>query len=390
MLPPRDRRVPGQPRLERALVCRTVSARQAQVAVIGGGIAGAFAAYFAARAGARVTLIERDRVGAHASSNNPGGLNPLYGAGIPGPLASLALESFRLHESCARDGDIGVTPEPKRRLNLALDDADAAALRRLETVYDDAPGFSVSWLSGRELRECAPRLAPSIELALLAEGDLHVNAARYTAAVAAAAECHGATIQHGLVTGIARDGARAEAVHTASGPIACDAVVVATGAWSDEPAAWLGVRLPIAPVKGELLLAELPGGAVALDLAWNLVAIYRVDADRVLIGGTETDSGFDERCTARARLALLDEADRILPGINDAEVVGHFAGLRPVTADGMPIVGLAPGWENVGLALGGGRKGMLLGPAMGKAATDLLLDGSTDLSIDVCSPERFA
>jgi glycine/D-amino acid oxidase-like deaminating enzyme len=55
----------------------------------------------------------------------------------------------------------------------------------------------------------------------------------------------------------------------------------------------------------------------------------------------------------------------------------------------MPIVGLAHGWENVCLALGGGRKGMLFGPAMGKAAADLLLEGSTDLAIDACSPERF-
>jgi glycine oxidase len=367
-----------------------VSDGHARVAVIGGGIAGSFAAYFGAQVGARVTLVERDHVGGHASGNNPGGLNPLYGVGIPGPLAALALESFRLHESCARDGRIPVAPEPKRRLNLAVDDADLDALRRLKSVYDETPGFSATWLSGRELHEREPRLAPSIAHGLLAEGDLHVDAARYTAAVAAAAVERGAAIRQALVTGIVRDGSHAVAVHTEAGPVACDAVVVATGAWSEEPAGWLGVPLPIAPVKGELLLAELPRGAVGLDLAWNMVAIYRVDAARVMIGGTETDSGFDERCTARARHGLLEEANRIVPGMTDAEVVGHFAGLRPVTADGMPIVGMAPGFENVCLALGGGRKGMLFGPAMGKAAVDLLLDGSTAISIAACSPERFA
>jgi glycine oxidase len=362
-----------------------------RIAVIGGGIVGAFAAWFAARAGARVTVIERDHVGDHASGNNPGGLNPLYGPGIPVPLATLALESFQLHQRCAEEGAFVVTPQTKRRLNLAADDgADADALRQLELTYNSTPGFSATRLSRRELLECEPRLTPSVTHGVLAEGDMHVEARGYTVAVASAVEGKGSTTRHTLATGLETEGRRVVAVRTASGRVPCDAVVVATGPWSTGPAAWLGVTLPIVPVKGELLLAEVPGGSVALDIVCRSVAVYRVDGARALIGGTEESVGFDEGCTATARDALLEGAARILPSLARAKAIGHSAGLRPVTPDGIPIIGLAAGWENACLALGGGRKGMLFGPAMGKAAVDLLLEGSTDLPIDPCSPERFA
>lgn len=362
-----------------------------RVAVIGGGIAGTFAACFAARAGARVTLVERDDIGRHASGRNPGGLNPLHGPGIPGPLAPLALESLRIHRRCADEGMVSVAPQPKSRLNLVVDDAtDLEAVHTLERRYNTTAGFSATWLSGPDLHEREPRLAPSITKGLLVEGDMHVEARRYTRAVARAAEARGATIARTSAVSVVTKGPRVVAVETASGVLPCDAVVVATGPWCDAPADWLAVTLPVVPVKGELLVVEVPGGSVACDLAWGDVAVYRLDATRALIGGTESRVGFDDRCTASARRALLQGASRIVPSLADAEVVDHWAALRPVTPDGIPILGLAPGWENVCLALGGGRKGMLFGPAMGMAAVDLLLEGSTSLPVDACSPERFA
>ena len=219
---------------------------------------------------------------------------------------------------------------------------------------------------------------------------MHVEARGYTVAVASTVEGRGSTTRHTLATGLETEGRRVVAVRTASGRVPCDAVVVATGPWCTGPAAWLGVTLPIVPVKGELLLAEVPGGSVALDIVCGDVAVYRVDSARALIGGTEESVGFDEECTAKARDALLEGAARHPAEPRGGNVVGHSAGLRPVTPDGIPVIGLAAGWDNACLALGGGRKGMLFGPAMGKAAVDLLLEGSTDLPIDPCSPERFA
>src|SRR4051794_32027031 len=113
-------------------------------AVVGGGITGAFAAYFLARRGVEVTLIERDDFGAHASGNNPGGLNPLHGPGIPGPMKELAMAAFRLHLE-------HFAPPRRPRLQLALDDADVSRLERGKQLYDGAPGFSARWLDPEEL-----------------------------------------------------------------------------------------------------------------------------------------------------------------------------------------------------------------------------------------------
>src|SRR4051794_35712047 len=150
------------------------------IAVVGGGITGAFAAYFLARRGVEVTLIERDEVGAHASGKNPGGLNPLHGPGIPGPMQELALEAFRLHLE-------HFSPPRRPRLQLAVDTADLDRLERSKELYDTTPGFSARWLEREELAELEPGLDPTAGRGLLTEGNARVDALAYTRAVAEAA-----------------------------------------------------------------------------------------------------------------------------------------------------------------------------------------------------------
>src|SRR3954447_6748436 len=150
------------------------------IAVVGGGITGAFAAYFLARRGAEVTLIERDEVGAHASGKNPGGLNPLHGPGIPGPMQALALEAFRLHLE-------HFSPQRRPRLQLAVDAEDASRLARSKELYDSAAGFSAEWMDREELLELEPGLDPIVQRGLLTEGNAKVDAAEYTRAVVRAA-----------------------------------------------------------------------------------------------------------------------------------------------------------------------------------------------------------
>src|SRR3954447_26247885 len=123
------------------------------IAVVGGGITGAFAAYFLARRGAEVTLIERDEVRAHASGKNPGGLNPLHGPGIPGPMQEVALEAFYLHLE-------HFSPPRRPRLQLAVDADDVERLARSKELYDSAAGFSAAWLEREELLELEPGPRP--------------------------------------------------------------------------------------------------------------------------------------------------------------------------------------------------------------------------------------
>lgn len=362
--------------------------------VVGGGITGAFSAYFLARLGAGTILVERDPIGSHASGRNPGGLNPLYGPGIPGPMQPLSLEAFRLHlehwEEIRSLSQLDFGGRRSRRLHLADGEDARDRLERLRHSYDGIPGFSGEWLRGEQLLAIEPRLEPGGRQGLLTAGDARVDAQAYTRAVARSAEKLGARTVSGEAQGLRARGRRATGVLAGGSLLSCDGVVISSGPWCEAPSRWLRTRLPIEPVRGQMVRVKPPGGGVAVDIASGPTALYGTGGEEVWVGGTEERVGFDASPTAAARSSLVARAVEVMPAIAAAPVVGQTAALRPLSPDGAPVVGLAPGWENVCLALGGGRKGFLLSAAIGRAAADLICGGSTELPIDPCAPDRFA
>jgi glycine oxidase len=364
------------------------------IVVVGGGITGAFTAYHLARLGIDATLVERGDIGGEASGANPGGLNPHHGPGIPGPMHELAQASFRLHlENWPAIRELsGIEFDPRRppRVHLAADDAEAASLRRAAAPYASAAGFAARWLERDEVVSIEPRLGPGVVGGLLTEGNGKVDAASYVRAVAAAAARLGARTLRSEVEGLTARGGRVTGVRLHKGALDCDGVVIATGPWCAEPARWLDTAIPVEPLKGELLHVEPAGGPPAIDLAWSDGAIYADGARRAWLGGTEERAAFARAPSTSARLAILERAERFVPGMAGARVLGRTAGLRPVTPDGVPIVGVASGWENACLAVGAGRKGMLLGAGVGLAAAEIATGRTPALPIDQCSPERWA
>lgn len=361
------------------------------IAIVGGGITGAFAAYFLARLGAAATLIERDGIGAHASGKNPGGLNPMHGAGIPGPMHEICLEAFRLHRgnwgSIQDLAGIDFSPRRAPRLQLAIDGRDVRALDRIRQVYDPTPGFAAQWVEADELPALEPGLAPDVSRGLWTEGNAKVDSAAYTRAVVGAAGRLGVKRLTAEAAGLRHDRGRVTGVVLDTGVLSCGGVVIAAGAWCAEPARWLGIPIPVEPVRGEMLLVET-GQGVHADLAWRDSAVYRTSDREVWLGGTEDRAGLDAAPTRSGRTSILERAARLVPELGRARVLRQTAALRPVTSDGAPIVGLAPGWDNACLALGSGRKGVLLSSAVGRAVADLMTAGSTDVPLDPCSPER--
>ena len=134
---------------------------------------------------------------------------------------------------------------------------------------------------------------------------------------------------------------------------------------------------------------ELPGPDVAHDFTWENVSLFHRSDGLVWAGSTEERRGFDSKPSFSARQRILEGAMKLMPSMADAKLVMHTACLRPVTPDWLPIIGRAPDWDNVYIATGGAKKGILLSPAMGKAIADLITDGSTQLPIDAFTPERF-
>lgn len=362
-----------------------------KVVVIGGGITGAFATYFLARAGVPVTMIERGAVGSEASGKNAGGLTPLFGARIPGPLAGLARRAFDLHlqnwEAIERLSGRGFGGRINKRLDIAVDEQDVQGLQALEARYEEADGFAARWLDRQEALGLEPRLGENVIRALLAEGDAHVDGGRYTRAVAAAARTLGADLIFDEVLDIDARGSRVVDVRTTRARIECDALVVATGPWSRHATKWLNTPIPVEPVKGEMLLVEAAG--VAIDMAWRNAGVYGADGAHLWLGGTDERVGFDQIPSEEGRRSILGRVERFLPILRGSRVVAHTAGLRPSTPDDLPILGIPSSWKNVCIATGGGRKGMLLGSALGLGAAQLVTEGSTDLPVAGCMPDRF-
>lgn len=356
--------------------------RSSHVVVVGGGIIGTAVAYVLARSRIRVTLVEPDAFGAHASGKNPGNLNPILNASPS--MIPFALDSFRRHlvlaEELAALGCERYALEPVQRILVALDETDCEKLESLSRLFDGREGFSARLLDSKALREREPRLSAEVLLGLLVLGNMSVDSRALTRTLAEGAERLGAELRRGRVRALATTDGRVKAVGLEGDEIPCDAVVLATGPWVAETQAWLGVTLPIEPVKGQMLKMRLPGAPLAYDFSHGAISLYRRGKDEVWVGVTTEKAGPDESLTREGLQILRAGAERIMPEMARATLIEHCASVRPQAPSGLPILGRAPGCENAYVANGGGTKGVLLGPAIAQAIHDLLLTGRTPLS----------
>ena len=369
-------------------------ANKPEVIIIGGGAAGCAAAYNLSLSGIKCAVIEREAIGSQASGYAAGGLNPLEGTNIPGPLGALAMESYALHkalwESLKDSTSIDYQWRLINLLKVCFDDSEASDLTEIHARFNGFPDdtFSADWLTDRNLQNLEPRISPESSSGLLVKGNATVNSYQYTLALAKAAEKMGTSFINGTVTGIQRQNNLVTAVELDGEYIHCETLVIATGPWSQDAAHWLGTQIPVSPLKGEILRLELTGTPLKYDFSGGGGSIYSKPDGQIWCGSTEEWKGFDKELTESAKALIMKGATKLIPDLSDSTLVLHTACLRPVTPDWLPIIGPAPLWDNVFLATGAGKKGILLSPAIGKSISDLITKGATDLSIDCCRPDR--
>ena len=358
------------------------------IIVVGGGIVGCSAAYYLAGQGRSVTLIERDSIASHASGFAYGGLTPP--AGTDDPFDVLLAASSRLHTDLAEAlaGETGIDTEFRHRDSVLLATSEAeAATMRAEGRAPEAAGMR--WLDGDELCRIEERIAPSVPGGLWVDGHHEVEPYKLTLALWQAAERRGATLRYGTVTGLLRRGGRVTGAVVGDEPLEADAVVIAAGPWTGDAAEWLGIDLPVSPLKGQILRLRAPGPPLAAALSWSGDYADSKSDGLVWSGTTEEPVGFDENPTPDGRDQITLSLLGVLPFMEDAELAEQTACLRPVVPDGMPVIGPAPGVEGAVLATAAGRKGIMLGPAMGQAAADLAVGRQPGTDISAFSPARF-
>ena len=370
----------------------------AEVVIVGGGIVGVATAYLLSKAGVECVLIERDSVGSHASGFAYGGVGVLGGAGAgsgdPGPAQAVAVEGVRLHkrfaESLPEETSIDTQFRARPSMTLLFTEAETAAAEMDMPWKQQQDEYDVRLLDGREARSIEPRLSPQVAGAVYVEGTYDVEPHQLVLALTEAAKRRGATVRHGTVSGLKTNAGRVDAVVLNDGEVICEKLVLAMGPWSGEAAKWLGVPIDVRPLKGQILRLRVPGPPVECSVGYDGDYATTKPDGLLWAGTTEEEVGFDERPTAEAREEIMASLLRMLPSLGTTELARQTACLRPLSADRLPVLGQVPGWEDVYVATGAGRQGIVLGPAMARITADLVTTGSTDIPIDAFDPGRFA
>ena len=369
------------------------------VVVIGGGIIGCMTAYLLARSGATVTILEADSVGSHASGFAFGEMGALEGAGIPDPLLGFSVWSHQRHVSLAAELQevSGVDPifHLGARIKLALQLEEASDYKKSLEWQKDIADFKARWLDAEDIVKAEPQANPDCLGGVYSENAGSVEPYRYTLAAAQAAEKLGVEMVLRRARGLIKDGGRCLGVQVDGGQINAGAVALAMGPWTGQAAEWcktpdLEPCLPVTPLKGQILRLQHASHQVKSSIYYKGSYVSSKPDGLIWAGTTEEEVGFDEETTGEARDKIMHDLLAMAPALADAELVRQTACLRPLSADGMPIVGRVPGWENLYVGTGAGRKGILWSSGMTQGLADIILGTKSEVpGLDALDPERF-
>jgi glycine oxidase len=273
---------------------------------------------------------------------------------------------------------------------------DADEAEALERVFEMRRGLDleVSRLRPSAARRMEPALAPTLRLALEVPNDHAIDPRQLTASLARALECAGGVLRSGAeVEEVVLEGDRVAGVVLCGGEhLPAPQLVVAAGPWSGQleglPSA---ARVPIRPVKGQILRLHDPGGPGLVEHVLRMGSGYVVPRGdgRYVLGATMEERGFDLTVTAGAVFELLREAVELVPGFAELEIDECSAGLRPATPDSAPAIG--PGViAGLHWATGHYRGGVLLAPLTAELVVSGLLGEPPSPEAASVAPARFA
>jgi len=374
------------------------SERAADVIIIGGGIIGCSIALRLAQARLKVMVLDRGEPGAEASSAAAGMLAPQGEMVEPCVFAEFCVASRELYPRfVAEVEESSGQPVAYRQdgsLLVALDDEQAEELSETHRAQTKR-GFRLELLEPAEVHRRVRGLAADLRLGLCAPGDHWVDNERLMLALIES--CRRLNVKfHGgqPVTRLNVKHGRVESVEAGADPTIAGSTysaasfVLAAGCWSRDLVAPLGINLAMQPCRGQMMEFDAPEELPLVVRAGIHYLVPRPE-QRVLVGTTAEYVGFEKAVTGEGLNSVLAGAARLAPLVGQLRFRRAWAGLRPDTADHLPILGYGE-VENLLVATGHFRNGILLAPMTAQLASELLLTGSTSLPIDAYRPTRFA
>lgn len=357
--------------------------RPTRVLIVGGGVIGCSIAYFLRKRDVEVIVVEKDEIGAQASSAAAGLLAPIRPLSQQDPFKVLQLAGIARFPSFVPEleGASGITVGYQQTGTLRILPPEKIAPAHAWADAWRQAGYRIEVLTPEEARAREPLLSPGLHGAVSIADEGQVIPGQLVKAFAQAARRAGALIyEHTEVVAFERSetGERIEGVWTRRGELLeCDHLVIAAGTWSAKLGDWLGVPLPIRPVRGEIVALQQPATPLRTIIfdegVWDEDVYIAPKPDgTVIIGATKADVGFDTSVSAGGVQHLLDVAIRLLPALATCPIARMWAGLRPKTPDSRPLLGTLPGWSNVTVASGHSGFGITLSVITGETVTELV------------------
>lgn len=366
------------------------------VLVIGSGVNGGFSAYHAARNGLKVCVLERAEPGVEPSASwaSAGGVRRLGRHVAEVPLAIEAIERWKTLED---ELEADLKYHRDGMIIFAETDEDAVAMEAFVREQNENGLDDVRLIDRAEALEIVPGINDRVINGSYSPSDGHAHPPSTTRAVAAAAQRHGAEYRNGVrVTELIQQGDRVVGVRTAEGDeYFADETVLAAGAWSDEIAGSIGLRLPIYMRVPQMLLTTpgVPGTLKPVLSSRNrALSLKQLPGGEFFIGGGWPGEVGEDRLSYTVLPSSVEgswaAATGLLPAVAETRIAQSWCGLEAQSIDGLPFIGRVPGVDGLVLAVGSSGHGFAISPAVGRAVAEVVMGRPTP-QLDGLSPARI-
>jgi D-amino-acid dehydrogenase len=367
--------------------------------VVGGGIVGTSAAYALVRQGVRTLLVDRADPG-RATAAGAGIISPEAYNGGDHPWYRLLVGGLEYYPELIDEiggGEADTGYAACGQLVVPLDAEEnavfAANSSQILALWDQrgAGEEDIQVLSGPEARRFFPPLA-AVEGGLLYRRAARVDGRRLNQALLEQARRQGLHTRQAEVESVVLEAGVVRGVDIAGERVATERLIIAGGAWSAHWSAQLGLGIPVEPQRGQIVHLRLRDvDTRQWPIVFGLNGHYMVPwpDGRLAVGATHESVGFAAAPTAEGVQEVLDRTLLLAPGLAAAEFVEVRVGLRPVSVDGLPVLGPIPGIDGAFVATGHGAVGLHLGPLSGRLIADMALGHTIGYDLSPFDPGRF-
>jgi sarcosine oxidase subunit beta len=367
---------------------------RASVVIIGGGVMGVSIAYYLAAAGVPdVVLVDKDALGSGSTCKAAGGVRAQFSDRINIELGLRSLETF---ENFGERFNQEIDFHQVGYLFLLDSAATVGAFEQNVALQNDL-GVPSRMISAAEAKHMSPLICTEgVLAAAFSPTDGHCTPESVVLGFASAARRKGARlISQCAATGIERDGDQIVAVNTEGGRIETDTVICAAGAWSKEIGEWVGVDLPVIPVRRQILVTEplsVPDPNMPFTIDFGSSFYFHPEGRGLLLGMSDPHEkpGFNISRSDEWMLGLGEAMERRAPGLIDVGIATGWAGLYEMTPDHNAIIGETDNLSRFLYATGFSGHGFLMGPAVGEVMRDLYLGDQPFVDITGLDARRFA